>query len=57
MKSNETLIISGFEQSDENLSRQGVGQAQNWLLGGNAKRNNNKEIMVILITPTAMASS
>jgi type IVB pilus formation R64 PilN family outer membrane protein len=57
MKSNETLIISGFEQSDENLSRQGVGQAENWLLGGGAKRKSNKEIMVVLITPTAMAGS
>lgn len=56
MKSNETLIISGFEQSDENLSRQGVGKAENWLLGGRTKRHSNKEIVVVMITPMAMAA-
>jgi type IVB pilus formation R64 PilN family outer membrane protein len=57
MKSNETLIISGFEQGDDDLSRQGVGQATNILLGGSVNRQSNKEIIVILITPTAMANS
>jgi type IVB pilus formation R64 PilN family outer membrane protein len=54
MKSNETLIISGFEQTDDNLDRQGVGSARNAALGGNMKAASAKESIVILITPTTV---
>lgn len=57
MKSNETLIISGFEQTDDNLGRSGVGHAHNMLLGGGLSGASNKEVIVVLITPVAMASS
>ncbi|UOD29659.1 PilN family type IVB pilus formation outer membrane protein [Massilia violaceinigra] len=56
MKSNETLIISGFEQTDDDLDRQGVGHPANILFGGLARKS-NKEVIVILVTPTAMAGS
>ena len=52
MKSNETLIISGFEQTDDNLDRQGVGSPRNVALGGGIKAASAKESIVILITPT-----
>ncbi len=52
MKSNETLIISGFEQTDDNLDRQGVGSPRNAALGGGIKAATDKESIVILITPT-----
>jgi len=54
MKSNETLIISGFEQTDDNLDRQGVGSARNVALGGGVKAASAKESIVILITPTTV---
>jgi len=54
MKSNETLIISGFEQTDDNLDRQGVGSARNVALGGGIKAASAKESIVILITPTTV---
>jgi type IVB pilus formation R64 PilN family outer membrane protein len=54
MKSNETLIISGFEQTDDNLDRQGVGSARNVALGGGVKASSAKESIVILITPTTV---
>ncbi|MET3133301.1 type IVB pilus formation R64 PilN family outer membrane protein [Oxalobacteraceae bacterium GrIS 1.11] len=57
MKSNETLIISGFEQNEDDLDRKGVGEASNYALGGGVKRSTGKEVIVILITPTSMASS
>lgn len=57
MKSNETLIISGFEQTDENLDRRGVGHPANFVLGGGYKAGSSKEIIVILITPSTMAGS
>jgi type IVB pilus formation R64 PilN family outer membrane protein len=52
MKTNETLIISGFEQSTDTLSRNGVGNASNMLFGGGSTGEKEKKIMVILITPT-----
>ena len=52
MKSNETLIISGFEQVDDSLTRNGVGTPGNFLLGGGVNGTTAKQIIVILITPT-----
>jgi len=57
MKSSETLIISGFEQTDENIDNRGVGTPKNMLLGGGVTANSNKEVIVILITPVATTSS
>ncbi|AIY39638.1 Lipoprotein [Collimonas arenae] len=54
MKSNQTLIISGFEQTDDNLDRQGVGKANNYLFGGGFNAQANKEVIVILVTPIMM---
>ena len=54
MKSGETLIISGFEQTDGNASRSGVGNPNNWLLGGGLKSDSGKEVMVILLTPVVL---
>lgn len=56
MKSNETLIISGFEQTDDNLDYKGVGTPRNFLLGGGVNATGNKEVMVVLITPVAMSA-
>jgi type IVB pilus formation R64 PilN family outer membrane protein len=52
MKSNETLIISGFEQSEDDLTKQGVGSASNFVLGGGFTATKAKEIIVILVTPS-----
>jgi type IVB pilus formation R64 PilN family outer membrane protein len=57
MKSSETLVISGFEQTDENVDNRGVGSPKNMLLGGGLKANSNKEVIVILITPVAVAGA
>jgi len=54
MKSNETLIISGFEQTDDNLGRSGVGNPRNMLLGGGLSAAASKEVIVVLITPVTM---
>ncbi len=57
MKSNETLIISGFEQTDDHLDQQGVGHARNFLFGGGYKAQASKEVIVILITPATMSGT
>lgn len=54
MKSNETLVISGFEQTDDNLDRSGVGHPSNLLFGGGVNVRAAKEIIVILVTPVTM---
>ncbi|MTV41722.1 PilN family type IVB pilus formation outer membrane protein, partial [Duganella radicis] len=54
LKSNETLIISGFEQTDDKLDRQGVGDPRNPALGGGFEAGASKETIVILITPTTL---
>lgn len=54
MKSSETLVISGFEQTDENSNRSGVGTPANPVLGGGISAASNKEVIVILITPVTM---
>lgn len=51
LRSGETLVLSGFEQSVDNGSKAGVGSASNWLMGGSLKRDNTKDVIVVLITP------
>lgn len=51
MKSGESLIISGFEQTDDNLQNSGVGSPRNFLLGGGRDVKANKEVIVIVVTP------
>ncbi|HBO9594643.1 TPA: PilN family type IVB pilus formation outer membrane protein, partial [Pseudomonas aeruginosa] len=51
LRSGETLVLSGFEQSVDNGSKAGVGSASNWLMGGSLKRDNSKDVIVVLITP------
>jgi type IVB pilus formation R64 PilN family outer membrane protein len=54
MKSGQTLVVSGFEQMDDGLDKQGVGTPSNFLLGGGVATHANKDIIVILVTPIAM---
>jgi type IVB pilus formation R64 PilN family outer membrane protein len=54
MKSGETLVISGFEQIEDSLDRTGTGTPTNILLGGGAKAQSTKEVIVILVTPILM---
>ena len=51
LKSGETLILSGFEQSSNNMTRQGVGSPQNSALGGGINANTGRDVIVIMITP------
>lgn len=55
LKSGETLILSGFEQSANDTSRSGVGSPRNYLFGGGRKSTRNREIIVVLITPLVQA--
>jgi type IVB pilus formation R64 PilN family outer membrane protein len=54
MKSGETLVLSGYEGTDDNLAQQGVGKPTNYLLGGGYDGTRQREVIVILITPIMM---
>lgn len=54
LKNGETLILSGFEQERTNSSRQGMGYARNFLMGGGMSSEKSREVIVIMITPTFM---
>lgn len=54
LRSGETLILSGFEQTIDNGVMQGVGDARNLLLGGGRTADNRREVIVVLITPVVM---
>jgi type IVB pilus formation R64 PilN family outer membrane protein len=54
MKSGQTLVVSGFEQMEGGIDRQGVGSASNYALGGGVGARTSREVVVILVTPIAM---
>ncbi|KAG0189380.1 hypothetical protein DFQ28_003506 [Apophysomyces sp. BC1034] len=54
LKSGETLVLSGFEQSIDNGNKQGVGNPNNILLGGGMGADNRRDVIVVLITPVVM---
>jgi type IVB pilus formation R64 PilN family outer membrane protein len=54
MKSGQTLGVSGFEQMEGGVDRQGVGAPTNFLFGGGMGARSNKDVIVILVTPVAM---
>ncbi|WP_242538902.1 PilN family type IVB pilus formation outer membrane protein [Trinickia acidisoli] len=57
MKSGSTLVISGYEGTNDNLTQQGVGKPQNYLAGGGFEATRSRDIIVILITPITMSSA
>jgi len=51
IRSGETLVLSGFEQSTKSNDRSGVGNPRFWLFGGGAAAKTTREVLVVLITP------
>ncbi|WP_337263665.1 MULTISPECIES: PilN family type IVB pilus formation outer membrane protein [unclassified Serratia (in: enterobacteria)] len=54
MQSGQTLVLSGYQSLNNTASRQGVGNFRFWGLGGGANGENNKTLLVILITPVIL---
>lgn len=50
MRSGETVVMSGFEQTEDTADSQGLGHEKNILMGGAAKGGRNKRTIVILLT-------
>ncbi|AIO69236.1 type IVB pilus formation outer membrane protein, R64 PilN family [Burkholderia oklahomensis] len=51
MKSGETLVISGYEGTNDSLDERGVGAPKMIALGGGYEAQRAREVIVILITP------
>ena len=56
MRSGQTLILTGFEQTQEDISTSGVGKAKMGLLGGTANDTAERDTLVILVTPEVLQS-
>ena len=56
MRSGSTLILTGFEQISDTTESSGIGKAKMGLLGGRAYNENNRSVLVILITPEVLQS-
>lgn len=52
LRNGQTLVLSGFQQMNDTGSKQGVGSSGFWGLGGGGDAQNDKTMLVILITPT-----
>lgn len=55
MRSGETLILSGFQQTLAQDSLNGIGSPKMWELGGSRNTSGKTTTLVILITPYVMA--
>ena len=56
MRSGQTLILTGFEQTQEDTSTTGVGKAKVGILGGTADNSTDRDTLVILVTPEVLQS-
>ncbi len=54
IRSGETLVLSGFEQSSTDSTRTGVGSSRFWLLGGGKRESKSRDVLVVLISPIVM---
>jgi type IVB pilus formation R64 PilN family outer membrane protein len=50
----DTLMLTGFEQDDQNVSHTGSFTPKNFLFGGGMAANKTKSTLVVLITPVIM---
>lgn len=56
MTSGDTLVLSGYERVENSTNKTGVGSAEASLLGGTAKADKSRSILVIMLTPVVMDS-
>lgn len=51
LRPGQTLVVAGFEQLTNGRDSRGIGSPNAWLLGGNANANEERVILVLLVTP------
>ena len=56
MRSGQTLVLTGFEDLNEQTNTEGIGKAQMGLLGGKAYNTSTRNVLVITMTPEVLQS-
>jgi len=51
LRSGQTLVLSGFDQTIHNARKRGIGDPSAWMLGGQGDRRLSRDVLVVLITP------
>src|SRR5690606_25379905 len=51
LRNGQTLVLSGFEQTELRSDRRGMGDANFTALGGGQEAGRNRTALVVLITP------
>lgn len=54
LRSGQTLVLSGFDQINENANKSGLGNVNNFLFGGGGNRTTSRDVLVLVITPVIM---
>lgn len=55
LRSGSTLVIAGFEQMSNSMDKKGIGAANN-PIGGGFESEDNRTVLVILLTPEVLVS-
>lgn len=56
MRSGSTLVLTGFEQVQNQTATSGIGKAKIGVLGGSSLSQNVRDVLVILLTPEVLES-
>ncbi len=56
LRSGETLVLTGFEKTNNSVDKSGVGSAENSLFGGSVTAEKERDIVVIMLTPVVLDS-
>jgi len=54
LRSGQTLVLSGFDQINENANKSGLGNVSNFIFGGGGTRTTSRDVLVLVITPVIM---
>ncbi|MCX2694512.1 PilN family type IVB pilus formation outer membrane protein [Pseudomonas sp. DCB_CB] len=51
LRSGQTLIMTGYDQTNDSATKQGTGHVSNFIFGGGAVRESTRDVIVFIITP------
>lgn len=54
IRSGDTLVLAGFEQTESSANKSGSGNASNAVLGGGAKGKDSRNVIVVLVRPVVV---
>lgn len=57
LKSNQTVLLSDFQESSEDATKQGIGDLSAWAMFGGGTRAGARKVVVIMITPVIEADT